>query len=113
MKIAKLLSLVGLFAMTAVLIFAFSSGNFAEDGRELLSNPWGIVSLVDLYVGFTLFSAWIIYREDSLMRSIVWVFLMMVLGFFTGSLYTFIALQTSGEDWRRFFMGKRASKNDV
>jgi predicted small integral membrane protein len=30
---------------------------------------------------------------------------MMTLGFFTASLYTFIALQTSGGEWGRFWMG--------
>ena len=108
MKVAKAISLLGLLAMTAVLIYGFTAGNFREDGADLLSNPWGIVSIVDLYVGFSLFSGWIVYREKSIFRSIIWVILMMVLGFFTGSLYTFIALQTSDGDWRRFWMGKRA-----
>jgi len=108
MKVAKAISLLGLLAMTAVLIYGFTAGNFREDGAALLSNPWGIVSIVDLYVGFSLFSGWIVYREKSIFRSIIWVILMMVLGFFTGSLYTFIALQTSDGDWRRFWMGKRA-----
>jgi hypothetical protein len=35
------------------------------------------------------------------------VFLMMVLGFWTGALYSFIALQTSGGDWKRFWKGRR------
>lgn len=113
MKLAKAISLLGLLAMTAVLIYAFTFGDFMQDGGELLSNPWGIVSLVDLYVGFILFSGWIIYREDSLIRSIVWVFFMMVLGFFTGALYTYIALQTSRGDWQRFFMGNRVYTKNV
>jgi len=112
MKVAKAISLLGLLAMTAVLIYGFTVGNFIEDGAALLANPWGIVSIVDLYVGFILFSGWIIYREKSALRSIIWVILMMVLGFFTGSLYTFIALQTSGGDWQRFWMGKRAEAAD-
>jgi hypothetical protein len=107
-KIAKVIALLGLLAMTAVLIYGFTVGNFAEEGKQLLSMPWGIVSLVDLYVGFVLFSGWIVYREKSVVRSVVWVVLMMVLGFWTASLYTFIALQTSRGDWRRFWMGQRA-----
>jgi len=107
MKIAKLVALLGLLAMTAVLIYGFTVGDFSGEGQVLLSMPWGIVSLVDLYVGFILFSGWIVYREKSLVRSIVWIFFMMVLGFFTASLYTLIALQTSGGDWRRFWMGNR------
>lgn len=112
MKVAKTLSFLGLLAMTAVLIYGFIVGDFREDGAALLSSPWGIVSIVDLYVGFILFSGWIIYREKSVVRSIFWVVLMMVLGFFTGSLYTFIALQTSDGDWRRFWMGNHVDAID-
>lgn len=93
--------------MSGVLIYAFTTGNIGQEGSVLLSMPWGIVSLVDLYVGFILFSGWIVYREKSLIRSAIWVVLMMVLGFFTASLYTFIALQASDGDWRRFWMGRR------
>jgi hypothetical protein len=108
MRIAKGIALVGLLAMTAVLIYGFAVGNFGEEGKQLLSMPWGIVSLVDLYVGFILFSGWIVYREKAAVRSIVWVILMMILGFWTASLYTLIALQSSGGDWRRFWLGKQA-----
>ena len=108
MKLAKAIALIGLVAMTAVLVYGFTVGDFAAEGRQLLSMPWGIVSLVDLYVGFALFSCWIVYREESLPRAVIWVILMMVLGFFTASLYTLIALLTSGGDWRRFWMGKNA-----
>lgn len=108
MKIAKIISLLGLLAMTAVLVYGFTVGNFGIEGGKLLSMPWGIVSLVDLYVGFALFSCWIVYREKAVLPSVIWVILMMVLGFWAGALYTLIALQTSGNDWKRFWMGKRA-----
>jgi hypothetical protein len=108
MRAAKGIATVGLLAMTAVLIYGFTVGDFVADGQRILANPWGIVSLVDLYTGFILFSGWIVYREPSLPVAIVWVILMMVLGFFTASLYTLIALQRSGGDWRRFWMGKQA-----
>ena len=107
MKIAKIISLLGVLAMTAVLIYGFTVGNFGNEGARLLTMPWGIVSLVDLYVGFTLFSGWIVYRERKVLASFIWVILMMVLGFWTGALYTFIALQTSGGNWKRFWIGKR------
>jgi len=109
MKIAKTIALLGLIAMTIVLIYGFTLGNFSSEGSKLLAMPWGIVSLVDLYVGFTLFSCWIVFREKAALPSIIWVILMMVLGFWAGALYTFIALQTSGNDWKRFWYGKRSS----
>ncbi|MCQ3936105.1 MAG: hypothetical protein DPW18_03540 [Chloroflexi bacterium] len=108
MKIAKIVSLFGVLAMTVVLIYGFTIGDFSGEGSQLTSMPWGIVSLVDLYVGFTLFSMWIIYREKSLPVAILWTIAMMVLGFFTGALYAFLALQSSNGDWRKFWMGKHA-----
>lgn len=107
MTAAKIVSALGVVVMTLAIGYAFAAGDFNAEGKQLLSMPWGIVSLVDLYTGFTLFSMWIIFREKSLWRSAVWVVLMMTLGFFTGALYTLIALFTSGGDWNRFFMGRR------
>ena len=108
MKLAKTISLLGVLAMTAVLIYGFTVGNFSSEGSRLLAMPWGIVSLVDLYTGFVLFSAWIVYRERSLAIALLWTLGMMVLGFFTASLYVLLALQASGGDWRKFWLGKNA-----
>ena len=108
MKTAKIISLFGIFAMTAVLIYGFTVGDFSGEGSQLLSMPWGIVSLVDLYTGFTLFSLWIFYREEKLPTAILWTIAMMTLGFFAGALYTFLALQKSQGDWAKFWMGKHA-----
>jgi hypothetical protein len=108
MRLAKLISFLGILAMTAVLVYGFTAGDFFGEGGQLTAMPWGIVSLVDLYTGFILFSMWIIYREKSLPVAILWTVGMMVLGFFAGSLYAFIALQTSGGDWRKFWLGKHA-----
>ncbi len=108
MKTIRILSLVGLLCITAILIFAFTRGDFFSDGSKLLSLPWGIVSLVDLYVGFSLFSIWIIYREKSLVTALIWVFFMLTLGFFTGSLYMFTLTFSSQGDWKTFWLGKHA-----
>ena len=108
MKIAKVISILGVLAMTTVLIYGFTVGNFSSEGSQLMSMPWGIVSLVDLYTGFTLFSVWIIYREKSLPVAILWTIAMMTLGFFAGSLYTLINLYASRGDWKKFWLGKHA-----
>lgn len=107
MKIAKIIAWLGLLAMTAILLNGFIKGDFAKDGGELLANPWGWVSLVDLYVGFALFSVWIVFREKNIWIATLWVILMMVLGFFTGSLYMLIALYQSEGNWLTFFLGQR------
>ncbi len=108
MKLAKFIAFLGVIAMTAVLIYGFTVGDFSGEGNQLMSMPWGIVSLVDLYTGFILFSAWIIYREKSLPVALLWTLAMLVLGFFTGSLYALINLYASRGDWRKFWLGKHA-----
>lgn len=110
MKIAKLISVIGLIAMTVVISNGFINGSFSRDGAELLANPWGIVSLVDLYVGFALFSLWIAFRETNLALASIWIILIMVLGFFTGALYVLVALYKSNGDWALFFLGGRKAK---
>ena len=108
MRIAKIIALAGLLAMTGILVYGFTVGNFSAEGSRLVAMPWGIVSLVDLYVGFALFSCWIVFREKAWLPSVVWVILMMILGFWAGALYTLIALQTSDGDWKFFWFGKRS-----
>ena len=105
MKLAKIISGLGVLAMTVALFNGFINGDFFADGNAILNNPWGIVSLVDLYVGFIIFSMWIFFREKNILISIVWIVLMMILGFFTGALYVLIVLVTSKGDWLAFFLG--------
>lgn len=106
MKLAKAISILGVIAMTAIIAYAFIWGDFATEGADLIAMPWGIVSLVDLYTGFTLFSGWIVYREKSIPVTILWIVAVMTLGAFAMSLYTLLALQSSSGDWKKFWMGK-------
>jgi len=96
MKVVRGLSLLGVVAMTLALANGFINGDFFVDGGELFANPWGIVSLVDLYVGFSLFAIWMYVKESNKWMAVVWIVLLMVLGFFTGALYLLIkSLQAS------------------
>jgi hypothetical protein len=109
MNLAKLLALLGVIIMTAAIAYGFSAGDFGAEGAILTSLPWGIVSLVDLYVGFTLFSAWIVYREKSILAAILWIVAVMTLGAFATSGYILLNLHHSRGDWQKFFMGQHAS----
>jgi len=107
MKTGKIIGWVGLLAMTLGLANGFINGDFFVDGGKLLENPWGVMSLVDLYVGFVLFSMWIAFREKSLIAKVAWILAMMILGFFTGALYILYAFYTCKGDWLTFFLGDR------
>lgn len=107
MRGAKIITWLGLIAMTIGLFNGFLNGDFIKDGAELLANPWGVMSMIDLYVGFILFSMWIFYREQNIGIAIIWTILMLVLGFFTGCLYVLIHLYKSKNDWNVFLKGRR------
>jgi len=106
MKAAKIIAWLGLIAMTIGLANGFINGDFLEDGAKLLDNPWGVMSLIDLYVGFALFSIWIVYREKSARKATIWVVIMMILGFFTGCIYLLKALYEADGDWSIVFHGR-------
>lgn len=109
MNKGKIVAWLCLIAMTIGLANGFINGDFFVDGGKLLSNPWGIMSLIDLYVGFTIFAMWIAFREKNILSSIIWIFFLMVLGFFTASLYLIKVFNQSNGSWLNFFLGERKS----
>lgn len=107
MKLMKVLSLVGIVIMGFMILRAIFVGDFNSEGTDIIGRPWGQLSLVDVYIGFLLFAGWIVYREQSLIRSLAWIVPLLVLGNIVSCLYVLIALQTSENDWTKFWMGHR------
>jgi len=110
MKTIKIIGILGTIAMSIALFNGFFNGSFFDDGGALFDNPWGIVSLVDLYVGFVIFSIWIVYREKSLLSQGIWVGFMMIFGFLTSSIYLLYVLYHSKGNILTFIHGKHASQ---
>lgn len=103
------LAFIGFLIMFFSISTAFIVGDFSEEGNIILSLTWGKVSLIDVYIGFIIFCGWIVYRERSLGRSIVWAILMMIFGNMTACFYILLALRQSRGDWPRFWLGQRAN----
>lgn len=106
MKTAKVFAVTGTLIMFLTLVYGFIAGDFFEEGSILFSMAWGKVSLIDVYIGFFLFSAWVLYREEKWMTALMWILLIMVLGNFITCLYATIALYKSNNDFKRFWLGK-------
>lgn len=107
MKSAKAIAWLGVIFMTVGLANGFINGNFSKDGAALLANPWGLMSMIDLYVGFVLFSMWIVFRETNKTLIGILIVLMMIFGFLTAALYIAFNLHRSKGDWLKFFLGHR------
>ena len=95
--------------MAGALAYGFIIGDFWKDGGELMDNPWGIVSLFDVYVGFFFFIGWIWYRECCLGMTLIWALAICVGGNVVAGIYAIIALCKSEGDAKVFFMGEDKS----
>ena len=113
MKTGQVLSLLGTVIMAISIIYGFVMGDFTEEGSILLSMIWGKITMIDIYIGFLIFSAWIIYRENHIGRSLIWFIFMMVLGSFTACLYLYLNFRNSRGNWKKFWYGHRLKSFDL
>ena len=102
----KYISLLCIFIMLAALGYGFSTGDFFNEGSELINMPWGMVTLIDLYVGIVIFSAWVWFRETSSVKCICWTLAFIFTGNLATALYLFKAVNESKGDQQIFFFGK-------
>jgi len=80
-RAATPLAAVLFVALLAVVIRgALHGGGLGEVLRDMVAQPWGLATLVDLYVGFFLFAGWVAHRERSLPRTALWTIATMGLG---------------------------------
>jgi hypothetical protein len=105
----KLILLVGFLCLLILfsILYGFAFSSFSGDGRVLLNTTWGVITLIDIYIMFTLFSLWIIYREGVNLRSILLVIFMMLLGSLTATAYVVYELIKSKGNWDVFWSGKQ------
>ena len=107
MRAAMAVATLACATMLALIAYAVAFGSFREEGSVLFALAWGKVTLADLYVGFALFSGWVIFRERSLARALVFVALAMTLGNAFTTAYVLAALLGSRGTWARFWLGHR------
>ena len=105
MTITKIITYIITVSMIGVILWA--QGQVSIFDSPIPKLPWGVVSLVDLYAGFTLFSIWIFYKEP-LNKSIIWIFFVMILGNLTTAIYVLYSFKTSKGNISKFFLGKNS-----
>jgi Protein of unknown function (DUF1475) len=65
--------------LAGLIIFAISSGDFWQAGHWLTSDPWGLVTLADLYLGLAVAAALIALFERS-WTALLWIIPLPFLG---------------------------------
>ena len=95
--IAKAVGYVGLLIMTAFVVYASIYGDFFQEVNILTDMAWGMVSLVDLYIGLIIFSTWVYWRESNKQTGLAWSIAILLLGNMITCLYLIrIAYQAEG-----------------
>ena len=88
-KISGLLLII----LLGCLAYALRAGDIATSGPVLFGSPWGIMTLVDLYVGFILFALFIISQETERRIAALWIAALLVLGNIVACIYLMVKLK--------------------
>jgi len=107
MKMALIFLSTLTLVMGGALAYGFIFGDFWKDGGALMRNPWGIVSLFDVYVGFFFFIGWVWYRECCPGVKLGWAVAILLGGNVVSGIYAVHALLKSQGDPAVFFLGEK------
>lgn len=91
-SVAKVVWLL-LLVLVGCLVYALTEGNIDASGPTLFGSPWGVMTLVDLYAGFALFSIFILIQEKQRKTAIAWIGALLVLGNIVACVYLLLKLK--------------------
>lgn len=80
MKFLQLLPFMAALVLAALIVWAAGAGDFSGFGAVLTSDPWGVVTLADLYIGFLLSALVIWFAHRRKWVAILWILPLPVLG---------------------------------
>ena len=104
---AKILSLAGFLVLLGFIIFGVAARDFSAEGSILMSVFWGKFTMLDIYIAFLVFYIWVVIRERSIIKRVLWFFLIMLGGSMSICLYLFIALITCDDHLIVLMLGRQ------
>ena len=90
MNLVKTIAYLSTLIMGGIIIWANSKSNFLANAGKVAETEWGIVTLVDLYIGFLFIAIWMCFREEGFQR-VAWLIGLFFLGWWA-VLWTFIGM---------------------
>lgn len=107
LRYLRALALLAALCMALALVYGLVSGDFGREARALVGMPWGLVAVIDVYVGLLFFSAWMIFREQSWLRGALWLLAFLGLGNLATAIYLIKALNEANGRLAVFLYGPR------
>ncbi len=100
----------GVVVLTLAVVWASRVGNLTTEGLIVLGLPWGVVTFLDLYIGFLLVAGWILFREAKPQVAVLWIVSILALGNLASCLYVLLAARRAGGDLSVFWLGARRTR---
>ncbi len=85
MNLVRVILTICGIVLAALIVYAVQNGDFWQMGTWLTSDPWGIETLVDLYLGLVI-SAILIWLYERNWFAVIWI----VPVFFLGNVWTVV-----------------------
>lgn len=106
--------IAGFIGLLSHILYASSQAGLWEQGGQILDLVWGQTTLIDLYLGLTIFGVWVAFRERSAIVASIWIFLFFSSGFLSVALYLIIhiLLLMRHQNPVYFFMGEHAPASE-
>jgi len=110
-RTGEVLVIIGLVILGLVCAYAMAAGDIFAEGGRILDMPWGVALFVDIYLGFLLFSGWVLYRERSKVAAAIWIGFILVGGNLVTCAYVIRAFRSARGDWGRFWLGAATGRS--
>jgi hypothetical protein len=98
---------VGFLLLLGAIIYGVVAKDIIAEGNIMLAVYWGKFTFIDIYIAFIAFYLWIVFREKSILKSIIWFFLIMLGGSMSILLYLFLAVRSCEYSWAKLIVGNR------
>jgi hypothetical protein len=80
-------------AFSLLIVWAASLQPLGESITYIVANPWGVVTLADLYLGFVLFVLFVFKTSTNHVKAIAWSIALLVLGNVIAVIYLILYLK--------------------
>lgn len=105
LRLITSIALVLLMLLLAAATYAVWAGDFLLELKAMSSMPWIVVTLLDVYIGFILFSLWVFWREQNTLPAIIIAATVMVLGNIASCLYLLYAVHGADGSMHKLING--------
>jgi hypothetical protein len=86
-------------------VYGFMKGNIGNEMNMFFSMPWAKVMVLDIYIGFVIFSIWIYFREQNNRRFLMWFLPLLFIGNLIAIAYIINAIFNSKNNTQKLMFG--------